>query len=326
MGESPLKVGVVGVGSMGSNHARIYHELPETTLVGLADADEGQARDVATRYNTSVLDVDELLATAEAVSIATPTQHHYDMAMAAIDRDVHLLVEKPFVETPARGQELIDRAEQRGLTLQVGHVERFNPAVQTALDVTADQDIVAVDARRLGPPINRGISDGVVLDLMIHDIDVLLALVGCDVDRVASTGAREGQYFDAIIRFENGVVGGLTSSRVTQRKVRKLSITTGDSQVEVDYLAQSIEIHRQSYPAFVESSGDVRYRHEQVTEYPTVDSGEPLRRELESFVAAIQNGDPPAVDGRAGLEAISLAHRIVAAAEEPVTLAEAPPQ
>lgn len=311
----PLQAGVVGVGSMGRHHARVYGELPGVELAGVADIDHGRAEAIADQYGTRPLEREALLETVDIVSIAVPTEHHYEAARAAIDRGVHLLVEKPFVTDRDQGVELVARAREAGLTLQVGHIERFNPAFRALEDILPGLDVIAVTATRLGPPLDRPVGDGVVMDLMIHDIDVLLAIVDQDVSRIDASTTHDGQYATATVTFGAGVIGSLTASRVTQQKVRRLSITAEACQVNVDYADQTVRIHRHSLPAYVEDDGDVRYRHESVIERPHVDSGEPLKLELTAFVEAVRTGEPPVVDGEDGLRAVAFADRIRAIAD-----------
>ncbi|EJN57213.1 Gfo/Idh/MocA family protein [Halogranum rubrum] len=314
-----VKVGVIGVGSMGQNHVRIYRDLPGVELVGLYDAAMERAKEVAADFGTRALTMDELLEQADAVSIAVPTQYHFDAARECIDAGVSVLVEKPFVEDPKNGQTLIDFAEERGVVLQVGHVERFNPAVRTLMDIVDDLDVIAVTAERLGPPLDREIDDSAVMDLMIHDIDIVLALVGEDVHSVNAVGTQEGAYGAANLQFEDGTVAELTASRVTQEKVRQLTISAAEARVKVDYIDQSIEIHRQSAPEYVED-GDVRYRHENVVEKLTVDQGEPLKKELTAFTDAVRTGSDPVVSGEDGLRALEVTRQLdELAATEPET-------
>ncbi|MFB6159805.1 MAG: Gfo/Idh/MocA family oxidoreductase [Haloferacaceae archaeon] len=309
MTEPDLRAGVVGVGSMGRHHARVYRELPDVRLAGVADADPDRAATVADAYGTRARPLDDLLDRVDLVSVAVPTGHHYELTSRALDRDVHALVEKPFVETPAEGRRLVERADERGLVLQVGHVERFNPAVEVLSEVVAPCDVVGVSARRLGPPVDRSISDGVVLDLMLHDVDVLLSVLGPDPEVVAATGTRSNRFVGAQLRFDD-VVAQLTASRLTQRKVRTVELTTTDCYVAVDYIDQSVEIHRRSLPEYVETDGDVRHRTESVVEHPAVGNDEPLRRELSAFVDAVAEGTPPPVTGEDGLRALELAREI----------------
>jgi predicted dehydrogenase len=313
--ERVVRAGVLGVGSMGRHHARIYSELPGVTLVGVSDVDGDQAAAVAEDFGTVAKSQADLLDEVDLVSIAVPTRFHADAAEAAIDRGVHLLVEKPFVDDPVRGRELIRRARERKLTLAVGHVERCNPAFQALADIVPELDVIAVESNRLGPPLDRDIRDDVVLDLMIHDIDILLALMdGHKVSDISARGAEDGQYVTATLEFEDGTVASLTASRVTQEKVRSLSITARECQVNVDYGDQTVDIHRHSLPEYIVTDGDVRYRHESIIERPTVGNGEPLKTELEAFVRAVRTGGPPIVDGEAGLRALELARTISALA------------
>lgn len=308
-----IDVGVIGVGSMGRHHARVYQELPATTLVGVADADVEAATNVAADYDTTAYSTETLLDAVDAVSIAVPTPYHFETAMSALRNDVHVLVEKPIVDTPSEGRALIEFARERDLVLQVGHVERFNPAVEALTDIVPDLDVLAVDARRLGPPVDRELETSPVLDLMIHDIDVLLSLLDEDASVLSATATAEGQYVTAAVGFGD-VLGTLTASRVTRRKVRELTITARECQVHVDYISRSVQIHRRSLPEYVEANGDLRYRHENVVEHPTVENGEPLKRELAAFAATIEAGTKPVVTGTDGLEALTIAHEIETAA------------
>ena len=323
---SDMRAGVVGAGSMGSHHARVYDEHQDIELVGICDADDECATDVAGEYSTTPLDLPELLDRTDVVSIAVPTEYHHDVACDAIDAGVDLLVEKPLVMRLPHGEELLERAHEADVTLQVGHVERFNPAVQTAADIVEGLNVIAVEAQRLGPPIDRSMSDSVVLDLMIHDIDVALSLVGSDVRDVNATCTEDGDYATATVTFDGGIVGDFTASRVTQQKVRKLAITAEECRVTVDYAAQSVMVHRQSAPEYVESDGDVRFRHESLVERPAVDSGEPLEREIDAFLHAASNGEEPPVTGEDGLRALRLARDLdsLADGQESIAAASAP--
>ena len=316
-----IRVGVVGVGNMGRHHARVYNELPGVELVGVTDVDEERAREVATRFDTRPRDRASLLAAADAVSIVVPTRHHASVGHEAVEAGTHILVEKPFVVDPAAGRELLDAAERAGLVVGVGHVERYNPAVEALDDVLADTEVLAVAARRQGPPVDRDSTDSVVFDLMIHDIDVALSLADAPLERVSAVRVPDHQHVVANLEFEDGLIATLTSSRISQRRVRDLSITAADCRVEVDYMDQSVDIHRHSLPEYVATNGDVRYRHESVIERPTVGTGEPLKNELSAFAEAVREGVPPRTSGEDGLLAVDVATRIEAAldpARDPV--------
>jgi predicted dehydrogenase len=311
---------VIGVGNMGRHHARVYSELPGVNLVGVFDVNDEQAREVAEDHNTRAMNMEALLHAADVASIAVPTQYHADIADQCIDHGVDVLVEKPFVDDLPEGRALLDRADEAGLTVQVGHVERFNPAIRALSDIVADLDVIAVETQRLGPPPeDRQLDQSAVLDLMIHDIDVVLAIMGEDPDDVTARGVKSNQYATANLDFGDGTVASLTASRVTQQRVRKLAITAEECRVNVDYIDRSVEIHRHSLPEYIEDNGDLRYRHESIVERPTVETGEPLKNQLKSFVTAATTDADPVVSGEDGLRVLEVAREIddLAADERP---------
>lgn len=295
---------------MGKHHVRVYDELSAVELVGVMDADPDRAAELAAEYGVRPYGLEELLERVDLVSVATPTRFHYDNARRCIDAGVDVLIEKPFVEDPRRGRELIRAADRADVTLQVGHVERFNPAVETLGEIVPELDVLAVEARRLGPPPERRIEDTAVMDLMIHDVDVLCSLFGWDVAELEATGTADGRHATAMVAFEDGPTCTVTASRVTQRKVRELTLTARDCYVVVDFIDQSVQIHRQSVPEYVTQNGDVRYRHESLVENPAVENGEPLKRELAAFVEAARTGTEPAVTGEEALNALALVREI----------------
>lgn len=301
-----LKTGVIGVGTMGRHHARVYAQNRDVSLVGIADADAETAAEVANDYGTTAMDVERLLTAADAVTIAVPTRYHYEVTKQALEANVHVLVEKPFVKEPEAGEALIELANEKDRVLQIGHIERFNPAIQTLQDVIVDHDVIAIEAQRLGPPVDRDTTDSVAHDLMVHDLDIALALLDTDVETISAAGACQGQHVTAQVTFEDDIVGRFCASRVTQQKVRRLSVTTHEARINVDYADQDVSIHRHSTPAYVENDGDVRYRHESVIEQPTVANGEPLVHELGSFVESVMTGSDPVVTGEDGLRALEL--------------------
>ena len=310
MSKRQIRAGVVGVGSMGQNHARVYRELPDVTLSGVYDVDVDRAERVADEYDTDACSLDGLVEKVDLVSVAVPTQFHYEMARRTIEAGVDTLIEKPFVADPANGRELIDLADENDVALQVGHIERFNPAVVALREIASDLDIVALDAQRLGPPLERDIEDTVVMDLMIHDVDIVLDLVDSEVASVNATGTANGSYADATFEFDSGVVGSLTASRTTQEKVRGITISARDCRVKVDYTDQTMEVHRKSNPTYIREDGNVHFHHENVVEQLAVERNEPLKNELQSFADAVRSGEEPEVTGHDGLRALELTQRV----------------
>jgi predicted dehydrogenase len=306
---STLAAGVIGVGSMGHHHARVYGELSGVDLAGVTDVDEETAETVASEFGTTAMERGELLDAVDIVSVAVPTPYHYETVLACIEQDVDVLVEKPFVDDMERGHTLATRAREAGVTLQVGHIERFNPATRVLADIVPDLDVVAIDIDRLGPPVDREGNDSVVMDLMIHDIDILLSLVDADIESL-SANAHDERHANAQFAFDDGSIASLTASRLTQQKVRQLSVTAQSCRVNVDFISQTVEIHRHSVPEYVESDGNVRYRHESVVERPIVENGEPLKGELEAFVTAVRDGSEPIVTAEDALHVLEIVQEI----------------
>lgn len=307
---TPTRAGVIGVGAMGENHARVYSELRTVELVGVADLDTELARRVAAEYGTRATSIEVLLDSCDVVSIAVPTGTHYEIVRRCLEAGVHVLVEKPITERTERGRKLSTLADELGLVLQIGHIERFNPAVRTLTTLIEDLDVIAVDAQRLGPPVDRSVTDGVTLDLMIHDVDVVQSLLDADPTAVGATGTADGQHATATVEFGD-VVATFTASRVTQRKIRQLTVTARDCLVEVDYLDQTVFVYRDSFPEYVtDDEGHNRYRHESIIERPEVQNREPLRAELESFVAAAESRSEPEVTAEDGLRALETVQSI----------------
>jgi len=295
---------------MGQHHVRVYDELDEVDLVGVADADAEKASKIAEEYETRAVEVQGLVEDVDAVSIAVPTPYHYETAMTCIEHGIHVLIEKPIAASRSEGEELIEAAEANDVLMQVGHIERFNPAVTALNKVVDTEDIVAIHAERLGPPPKREIHDNVVIDLMIHDVDIVLSLTGDEPATVQSAGTRKNRYGTATLQFESGIVATLIASRLTQRKVRKLQITTEENFIELDYLDKTVDIHRRSAPEFVKRESGMQYRHESVIERPQIDNGEPLKAELSEFVESIRTGTIPRVNGEDGLRAFELVTEI----------------
>ena len=305
-----INAGVIGVGSMGRHHARVYRELPDVDLVGVYDVDHDRAREVADEHGTKPLSLDGLVETADVVSIVVPTAYHQQMAERAIEAGTDMLIEKPLAPSTEAAREIVEAAEEAGVTLQVGHIERFNPAVRAVAEFADDLDAIALEAQRQGPPVDRDGDDDVVMDLMVHDIDVACALLDGEVTDVEATGTAGGDYVTTSLTFDDEVVATLTASRVTAKKVRNMSLTAEDCRVDVDYTSQDVTITRRTEPEYVAANDGLRFRSETLVERPTVNNGEPLKMELSSFVDSVREGTEPLVTGEDGLRAIELAEQV----------------
>lgn len=315
MTDDPIPVAVVGVGNMGANHARVYHRLPEAELVEVVDADEGRASEVAEQYDARVVgDVGDL-ERARAATIAVPNHLHREIAVACIKAGLDVLVEKPIATTVKDAEAIVDVAADFSAVLQAGHIERFNPALQVMEDILADQEIVALEAHRLGPFNDHLTTESVVFDLMIHDIDVIDYLVDSHLEHTVAVGAASQSdvcdHAIAQFKFENGVVAAATASHVTHSKVRTLEVTTVDAFTSLDYQQQSIIIQRRGREQTVALRGKSGYRTETVTESPYIQTREPLKIELEHFLESVRTRRTPRVDGEDGVRAVSRAAHIV---------------
>ncbi|ELZ11161.1 oxidoreductase domain-containing protein [Halovivax asiaticus JCM 14624] len=305
-----LDVGVIGVGSMGQHHVRVYNELRDVHLVGVADADRERAAEIADEYGTTALSQTDLLERVDAVSIVVPTQYHFDLVEEALAAEVAPFVEKPVLGTLERAEDLTRLVDRTDLPVQVGHIERFNPAVMALSKLIDDFDVHSIQAQRLGPAPERTIDDSAVMDLMIHDIDIVCSLLGQSPRDAYGTGVDGNRHASAVLSFDDETMATLIASRKTQRKVRSLEITAEDCFIELDYLDQSIEIYRNSAPEYVKDNGGVRFTHESIVERPSVNTSEPLREELASFCQVVRDGGVPEVTVQDGIEALAVAQSI----------------
>ncbi len=322
----PLRVAVIGLGAMGANHARIYGEMPGVELAAGADPDASRAAS-APRFDAYEAMLDE--ARPDAVSVCVPTLAHFEVAAACIERGIPVLVEKPLAATIAEGERLRDLATAAGVTLTVGHIERFNPAVielKRRLDAGELGRVYQVHARRVGPFPQRVRDVGVVLDLAPHDIDVMRFLLGSEIARVqAETEQRiateHEDMLSGVLRFENGVVGVLDVNWLTPTKIRELSVLGERGMFVVDYLARELTFFENGAAPAALPTDDPAWasRHEKgVTEGPRhaipVEKREPLRSELEAFVASVRGEAPVAVTAEDGLAAMRAAEALIASA------------
>ncbi len=295
-----IKVAVIGVGHLGSIHSRIYSELESAQLVAVCDILPDRAQSVASQYGCQAFtDFRDLLGKVEAVSIAVPTQTHFPVAKAFLSHGIHTLVEKPITHTVIQADRLLQLAGQTHAILQVGHVERFNAALRKVADSLQDPRFIEV--HRLAPFQPRGTEVGVVLDLMIHDIDILLGLVKSPIRRIEAVGVKVLTPFEDIanarITFQNGAVANLTASRISKEAMRKFRIFQTDAYVSMDFLSQAVDIFR--------------HRDKQIThETVAIPKEEPLKTQLAAFLEAIQQRRPPPVSGKEAREALAVALKV----------------
>ena len=294
-----LKVGVVGVGHLGKEHARIYRNLPECNLVGIADLDpakEDKARELGTAYYK---DFRDLLGKIDAVSIATPTSTHYAIAKEFLETGIHTLIEKPMTLKLEEADELLALSRQKNCALQVGHIERHNPAYKRAEEIA--KDIRFLEIHRLGPFTGRINDCGVVLDLMIHDLDIVLGLIKSEVLSFDAVGVNVLTPFEDIanirLKFKNGTIANITASRLTFEKQRKIRIFQEDAYISLDYGNQTGKIIR-------------KVGNEISQEEVTIEKAEPLKEELKFFLANIRSGKSPGHPDTAARDALKLALEI----------------
>lgn len=317
------RVGVIGVGAMGRNHARVYADMPEVDLAGIVDSDLEIAEDVARRYGGKayadhclMLDMER----PEAVTVAVPTVDHLEVAKDVISRGIHLLIEKPIAFTEAEGQKIIDAAEAAGVTLMIGHIERFNPAVAALKAHLAAGElgrVFQIDARRQGPFPARVKDVGVVIDLAVHDLDVMRYVSGAEITRLYAETERRihsnrEDLLTGLARLSDGSVGTLTINWLTPTKIRELFVIGEHGMFQVNYLTQDLyffenafaQVQEWQYQTLRGVSEGRMIRH-------VIEKREPLRLEQDSFLAAVRGERSVAVTGQDGLKAIVLAQAII---------------
>jgi predicted dehydrogenase len=301
---------------MGQHHVRILSLLKDIELVGISDINLERGIETASQYRVRFFeDYRDLLPHIDAVCVAVPTRLHYEVGMACLTAGVHVLLEKPIAASIAEAESLVNSATQAQCFLQVGHIERFNPAFQELTQVLKTESLVAFEAHRMSPYSNRANDVSVVLDLMIHDIDLLLDLSDSPVIRLSASGTRTDHspyldYVTATLGFANGVVASLTASKISHQKRRQIVAHCQQSLVEADFLHNEIQIHRSNiiHPGVVLSHG--LYRSEGMTERVATKRIEPLHAELEHFVSCVRGGQKPSIGGEQALKALKIASLI----------------
>ena len=327
-----IKVAVLGVGALGQHHARIYSELQKAGKIeftGLYDANPERAKEISKQHDIPVLSSPEaVLSSAEALSIVTPTTTHFELASQALEAGLHVLVEKPMTEDASQASELVQLAQDNNCVLQVGHVERFNPVFDYLQSVATQPRFI--ETHRLSPYPKRSMDIGVVLDLMIHDLDIVMAFVNSPIKEVDGVGvavlSETEDIANARIKFENGCVANLTASRVSPERMRKIRVFSGGestSYVSLDYQKQEGYIYRIAAEESEKSSLWKKLLHAKdtaivsefagkkiVREPVPIEKDEPLKLELQHFIQCVAEKQTPKVSGQAGREALEVALEI----------------
>ena len=296
-----LNIGVIGVGFLGSLHAKVYSQMQDVTLVGICDCYKKRAKDTAKKYHTDYyLDYRDLIGKVQAVSVVVPTYLHYEVGRAFLDAGVSVMIEKPITRTLEEADELIEIAKKNNLILQVGHIERFNSAIEGVL-VYMKEPPRFIECHRIGPFKKRVSDVGVVLDLMIHDIDIVLALVKSNVKRIEAVGVKILSEHEDIanvrITFENGTISDLIASRVNNESRRTITVFQKDRFISLNYAEQSAMIHRKK-------NSDIRRKKLKIQR------GDSLQKELTSFVDCVLQKRRPLVSGEEGRRALAVALEI----------------
>jgi predicted dehydrogenase len=296
-----IRVGVVGVGHLGSIHAKVYSKLDNVKLVGVCDCNLERAIEIGKKFRTgSYSDYEDLFGKIDAASIVVPTSLHYNVAKEFLRQGIHVLIEKPITKTLSEADELIDIAKEKNLILQVGHIERFNSAVLATEPHLKTPKFI--ECQRLGPFHKRVQDVGVVLDLMIHDIDIVLGLIKKDVIGIEAVGLSTISDYEDVanvrLTFEDGIIADITASRVTKDVVRKMRIFQEDSYLSIDYVNQDVTLFRKKGDKILAEK--IRIRKKQ-----------PLKKELKSFIECVRTGKRPIVSGIEGRRALAVALEIV---------------
>jgi predicted dehydrogenase len=295
-----LRIGVVGIGHLGSIHARIYKEIKTCALVAVCDIDNASLKHISRELNVAgFCDYRELFDRVDAVSICTPTRLHYKITSDFLRHKIHTLVEKPFTPQLKEADNLIKIARKNDLILQVGHIERFNSAFSATLNLIREPKFI--ECHRLSPFPHRSLDVGAVLDIMIHDIDIVLGLVQSKIKKIESVGINVLTPFEDIanarITFENGCIANLTSSRVSDEVMRRIRIFQEDTYISLDYKDAKASVYKKTVSTI---------RKEDLP----IEKEEPLKKELESFVDCVLNHKEPLVSGEVARESLSVALKI----------------
>ena len=307
MNDKKIKFGVIGAGKIGTFHTRTLSKLPEVELVGVCDTNFEKAKALASEYNcTPFSDYKELLKQVEAIIVGAPTPLHHEIGMYCLNQKVHTLVEKPIASTMQQARDLVEAAKQNNVLLQIGHIERFNPAVVEAFKYIKDPKFIAI--KRMGPYDPRVSSVGVVLDLMIHDIDLLLTMLKSEVVDIDAIGLSAFSDYEDIanvrLKFANGCIADVTASRASFEKARYMNLYQSDAYISVDFMNARVKIYRKKTPK-IKSLEDVDVI------YPQVEKQLPMTSEILHFIDCIKNNKTPSPSGEKGAMALQVALDII---------------
>lgn len=291
-----LRAAVIGVGHLGSIHASIYSQLKSVKLVGVCDIDEQKADSVAKACHTLAYnDYKDLIDKIDIASVVVPTRLHYKVSRSLLENNIHLLIEKPITTTLKQARQLLALADNKKLILQVGHVERFNAAIEAVAKFK--KTVRFIECHRLGPYNPRTIDTGVALDLMIHDIDIILGFINSKIKKIEAVGVKvlspTEDIANARLTFENGAVANLTASRLTNNVMRKIRIFQDDAYVSVDYVTQSALIYRKTLFGITTQQIDIKKE-------------DPLKKELSHFVNCVLKRQQPLISGQEATEALAV--------------------
>ena len=317
---SSVKVGVIGIGNMGWHHARVLSLLKDADLVGVADPNENRGKLAVEQFQCAWFkDYHELISKVDAICIAVPTLLHHKVGLDCLKAGVNVLIEKPIAANELEAKSLINASKISNCLLQVGHIERFNPAFRELNKIVQNEEIVVLEARRHSPHADRANDVSVVMDVMSHDIDLVLELVNSKIQKLAAVGGRNSDglidYVNATLVFKNNIIASLTASKMSHKKIRNLSAHCQNGLVETDFLNHSLQIHRKAHESYTAEHGELVYRNDGYVEEVSTTSIEPLYAELEHFLKCVQGKESPEVDGEQASRALKIADFIECAVE-----------
>jgi len=315
-----MKIGVIGVGHLGQHHARVYKELPEVELVGIYDPDKQNANRIAAKNNCKIFSTSkELINSVDIIDISSPTTTHYDYAKQSLLANKHVFVEKPICSKAKEAKELVKLSQKKGLKVQVGHIERFNPAVVALTGILVNP--LFIEANRIAPFTPRGSDVPVVLDLMIHDIDIILSLINSNVNNLKAVGVpiltNDIDIANAKLEFENGAIANITASRISLKRERKIRFFQKDMYISLDYQSKKVNVVKRNkgvegmMDEIMSGKREANILDLFETQKLDINDIEPLKAEIVSFLDSIRNDTKPVVNAQDGYQALKIAFTIM---------------